>query len=280
MRRLVFASLPALAAAVCWAAGPAPLAIVNPIIAQSEGGERLASGFQHVPGEVIFFSFQVEGFKATSADKIRLSYKIQAADPQGVPIMEPIEVPMEETLAPEDKNWKPLVHHEIQIPPLADSGTYKIAVSVVDEIAKATATTEVPFQVRGHRVEPSATLVVRNFHFFRGEQDAEPLQKAAYRPGDEIWARFDIIGYKFGAGNAIDVSYDVSVSSPSGKVMYTQPDAAVDKSQSFYPKRYVPGAMSLKTQSNTRPGEYAVTITVHDRAGNQNYEAHQSFTIE
>jgi hypothetical protein len=275
-RRLLLLLL--LAGGLSRAAGP--LAIISPTIAQSDGGSPLPAGFTHVPGEVLFFSFQVEGYKASSADKIRLTYRLDAFDPNGVRILEPIADVIEASLAPEDKNWKPSVHHEIPIPPLADSGNYKIAVTVADEIGKGTASKEVTFEVRGRRVDPSDTLVIRNFSFFRGEQDTEPLQKPAYRPGDAIWARFDITGYKLGEGNAVDVSYGVTVIAPSGKVLYSQPEAAVEKSQSFYPKRYVPGAMSLETKKDTRPGEYEMVITAHDRLGNQTCEARRSFTVE
>ena len=148
--------IPVLLAMATLAGGAAgPLAVVNPRVAQSEGGEPLPAGFAHVPGEVIFFSFQVDGYKASPADKLRLSYKVDAFDPHGVRIIEPITGDIEDTLAPQDKNWKPLVHHEIAIPPLADSGTYKIAVSVADEIAKATASKEVSFEVRGRHGLPA-----------------------------------------------------------------------------------------------------------------------------
>ena len=70
------------------------------------------------------------------------------------------------------------------------------------------------------------------------------------------------------------------MTSPSGKVLYSQPEAAVDKSQSFYPKRYVQGSMSLETKRDTRPGEYGVLITAHDNIGKQTFEARQNFTIE
>jgi hypothetical protein len=157
---------------------------------------------------------------------------------------------------------------------------YKITVTITDEVAHSSATREIPFEVRGHRVEPSDRLIVRNFHFYRSDQDEEALKTAAYRPGDSVWARFDIIGFKYGEGNSVNVSYDVAVTAPSGKVIYTQPDAAVEKTQSFYAKRYVPGDMSLQTKPDTRPGTYGVVITVHDRVGNQTYEARQNFTIE
>ena len=258
----------------------APLTVVRPTVSDRDGGPAVPNSFVHDSGETMFFSFQVDGYTASSADRVHLSYKLEAFDPHGVRIMQPAAAEIEETLAPEDKNWKPTVRQEIVIPPLADSGTYKIAISVTDLIAKATATREVAFEVRGRRVDPSDTLVIRNIRFFRGEDDREPLSKPAYRRGDAVWARFDIIGFKYGEASAIDVSYDVAVLSPSGKVLYSQPQAGADRSQSFYPKRYVPAVFSLATKPDTRAGEYTVLVTAHDGVGSQTSEARQSFTIE
>jgi len=272
--------LPVLTLACACAGAIVPLAIVNPIVSDSDGGGALPPGFTHIAGETMYFTFQVQGYRSSAADKVLMTYKVNAFDPHGVRIVDEIDDKIEGTLAPEDKNWKPMAHHEIPIPPLAGSGTYKIVVQLKDEIAGATVSKEIPFEVSGHRVDPSDTLVIRNFHFYRGEDDMQALQKPAYRPGDTVWARFDIIGFKYGDGNSLDVSYGVTVTSPAGKVLYSQPEAGADKSQSFYPKRYVPATMSLQTRPDTRPGEYGVVVTVHDNLGKQTYESRQSFTIE
>lgn len=261
------------------AAAPAPLAVVNAVIQETEGGAALPADFAHVPGETLFFTFQVQGYQP-AGERVRLRYRIEAADPKGVAIMEPVEAPVEAELSPEDKEWKPRVRREIVVPPLAPSGTYHIRVNVTDEVAKTSATKDVPFEVRGRDVPPSDTVVVRNFRFFRSEDDREPLTKAAYRPGDSVFARFDITGYKYGEGNRVDVAYDVAVLNAEGKVLWEQKDAAVEQSQSFYPKRYVPGMMSLNLQKNIRPGEYALRVTVRDAVGNQSCEATEKFTVE
>jgi hypothetical protein len=270
-----------LAAPACalWGAA-APLAIVRAATSDRDSGAALPAGFEHQPGETMFFSFQVDGFTPSSGDRVHLSYKLEAFDPKGVRLAEPVSAEIEETLAPEDKNWRPVVRQEIVVPPLAGSGTYKIVISLNDLVAKATAAMEVPFEVRGHAVEPSDTLVIRNIHFYRGEEERQAMAKAAYRPGDVVWARFDIIGFKYGDANAINVSYDVAVLAPSGKTVYTQPSADADRSQAYYPKRFVPAVMSLVTKPDTRPGEYTVLLTAHDGVGKQNFEARQNFTIQ
>ncbi|HVN06041.1 MAG TPA: hypothetical protein VMT86_16580 [Bryobacteraceae bacterium] len=271
--------LQAVPACLLWSATK-PLAIVNTVISDRDGGAPLPADYAHDPGETMFLSFQVEGYAASSAEKVHLSYKMDVFDPRGVRIIQPVAAEIEDTLAPEDKNWKPVVRDEITIPPLAGSGTYKIALSLADVIAQATAAKEITFQVHGRQVEASDTLVIRNIRFYRSEDDRQALQTPAYRPGDAVWARFDMIGFKYGEGNAIDVSYDVSVLAPDGKVLYSQPQADADRSASFYPKRYVPAVMSLATKPNTRPGEYTVVLTAHDGVGHQTFEARHTFKIE
>jgi len=79
-------------------------------------------------------------------------------------------------------------------------------------------TKEIGFEIRGHEVAPSDSLVVRNFHFYRSEDDTNPLADPAFGPGDSIWAKFDITGYTFGPGNNVDVSDGVAVLSSEGKL--------------------------------------------------------------
>jgi hypothetical protein len=276
MKRLAF--LLAFAAGAGLGAGP--LEIVNAVISQEEGGASLAQGFRHVPGEILFFSFQVQGYQATPDQKIRLRYRVDALDPQGVKLVETVEKTIEATLSPEDKEWKPKVRVELPVPPLATSGSYQFAVTVTDELAHTTARKSVAFEVRGRDVAPSDTLVVRNFRFYRSEEATEPLEKAAYRPGDSVWARFDITGYKFGPGNQVNVSYGIEVLEAGGKQLWAKPDAAVEQSQSFYPKRFVPGSMGLNLQPNIRPGEYTIVVKAHDGVGNQDCEARGAFNVE
>lgn len=172
------------------------------------------------------------------------------------------------------------MRQQMLLPPLAGSGAYKIAIQVTDDLAKAKASQEISLQVRGHDVAPSDTLAIRNFHFYRGEEDRDPLAVAAYKPGDTLFARFDIIGYKFGPHNSVDVDYGISILAPGGRVLFKQEKAAEEKSSSFYPKAYVPGSMNLNIYKDTKPGQYTVVCTARDHTGNQTYEAKETFTVE
>ena len=56
-------------------------------------------------------------------------------------------------------------------------------------------------------------------------------------------------------------SYTTSFLSPSGKVLWTQPEPAVEQSESFYPKRYISAQMALNLLPKTSPGEYTIVKT-------------------
>jgi hypothetical protein len=270
---LLVAVLPALL-------GAAPvLEIVSPIIAQSDGGAPTPASYEHVAGETLFFTCRVAGYSKSAEEKIHLEYSVQAFDPKGVPIVELYKNELQEEVTPQDKEWMPKIETEVQIPPLVATGTYKIVVKAEDVLAKTAAELTVPFQVRGHDVEPSETLVVRNFRFFRDEDNTEPLDKPIYHPGDGVWATFDITGFKYGPNNRVDVSYVTSVIAPSGKVLWTQPEPAVEQSESFYPKRYVAASFGISLQGNIRPGEYTIAVAVKDALGNQTGETKQTFTV-
>ena len=260
-----------------WCAG---LEVVRPIIAQSDGGIPVPAGYQHVAGETLFFSCRIAGYAKTTEEKVHVTYSLQAFDPKGAPLTEIYKNEMITDVAPQDKEWMPKIATEIQIPPLVGAGTYKVLVKIEDLVNNTKTELGVPFEVRSKIVEPSDTLVVRNFQFFRAEEDPQPLQKAVYRGGNVLCARFDIIGFKYGDKNRIDVSYIASVLGSGGKVLWTQPEPAAEQSDSFYPKRYVAASMSITLATNTTPADYTIAVTVTDAVGKQTYETKQAFTVE
>src|ERR1022692_4901612 len=171
----------------CPAAG---LEVVRPSIAQIDGGIPVPRGYEHVAGETLFFSCRIAGYAKTPEEKVHVTYSVQAFDPKGAPLTEIYKNEMITDVAPQDKEWMPKIATEIQIPPLVGAGTYKVLVKVEDLVNNTKAELGVPFDVRSKVVEPSDTLVVRNFQFFRAEDDPEAIQKAVYRGGNVIWMKF------------------------------------------------------------------------------------------
>ena len=260
-------------------AAPA-LEIVRPVLSQMEGGAPDPPGFEHIPGEIVWFSCRVAGFTKNENEQVHLRYSVQAFDPAGVPLDEIYTNEMTVEVTPQDKDWQPKIATSLALPPLAPPGAYKIVVKAEDLLAKSSAELSFSFKLRGHAVDPSDSLTVRNFQFFRDEDATRPAEKPAYKPGDGVFAKFDIVGFKYGEHNKIDVSYVTSVIAPSGKVLWTQPEPAAEQSESFYPKHYVPASMGINLTPTIKPGEYTIAVAVKDAVGGQTCEAKFPFTIE
>ena len=260
-------------------AAPA-LEAVKPVLSQMDGGTPEPPGFQYAPGETLYFTCRIAGFTKTDESRIHVAYSVQVFDPKGLPLDEIYKNEVKVELTSNDKEWMPKIATTISLPPLAPSGKYKVVVKLEDLIAKVSGETTVPFQVRGHTLEPSETLVVRNFHFYRSEDAAQPMPKAVYKPGDGVWTKFDITGFKYGPKNKIDVSYVTSVIAPSGKVLWTQPEPAGERTETFYPKLFIPAAMGITLQNNIRPGEYTIAVQAKDAVGDQIFEQKYTFIVE
>jgi hypothetical protein len=122
---------------------------------------------------------------------------------------------------------------------------------------------------------------VQRFRFQRSQGDGPGLEVAAYRPGDTVWARFDMTGFKTGEGNAVDLSYGVTVFRPDGKSLFSQKSAAHEKLQGeFYPPQFLPGVLSVTTTKDLTPGEYRLIVHVNDLMGKQTTDFAQSFRVE
>jgi hypothetical protein len=261
-------------------------AVVHAAFARSEDGPPEAFDENFVPGETIYFSCRAEGYR--KADKpndypnqiVSLKFQIEVRDKSGA-LLKPVkEGKVETTVTQEDKDWMPKFRDTIVVPPLADTGEYFVLVKLSDELAKATVEDRAVFHIKGHEVAPSDALVVRNFRFLRGEDDQQPLQIAAYRPGDSVWARFDMTGYKLGEKNQVNIEYGITVLREDGSVAYKQPDAATQQLQTYYPQRYQPGEFSLNLAKDQPLGKYTIVLGVHDILGQQMYETRETFSVE
>ncbi len=268
-----------LSAAALLAQGP-KLAIVRAVLHQYENGPAVAGGTSFIAGDTVFFSFHLSGFKVGDESKIDLHWRADVVDPQGVPGVEAIEKDIRTQISPEDKNWTPVADGSAQMPPLIFPGTYHIRLSAEDRLSGQKTSADLSVTVRGRAIEPSDTLVVRDFRFPRAEDDRFPMNPAVYRPGDAIWGKFVIAGFKYGEKNHIHVEYGISVLAPSGKVLYSQPTAAVEDDTSFYPKRYLPGALSLALGKDFRPGTYTVVLNLRDEVGKTAVEERYTFSVQ
>jgi hypothetical protein len=258
------------------------IAIDRLALHQFEDGPVLPPAHEFLPGETIYFSCLLTGYRAEKSGEessIKLAWRMRVADPAGVLLEKEAAGRVEDKILPEDKNWKPKFVHSFVVPPYAASGSYRIAVKVTDEFGHTEANPTLEFHVRGLEVEPSATLVARNFRFLRAEDDTVAMRPPVYHPGEVLWARFEIAGYHFADNNRFSVEYGLAVLR-GGEQLFAQPGAAAESNESFYPQRYVPGALSLSLDQNVAAGSYTLVVTVHDKIGDQTWESREAFQVE
>jgi hypothetical protein len=259
------------------------LAIERIALHQFEDGPILALNHEFVPGETIELSCRLAGFHIEKKDEkqyVKLAWQVSAVDASGVLLEKEVSGRIDETVLPQDKNWIPKFLATFIVPSFAPTGVYRISVKVKDEFSGMEATSELPFHVRGHDVAQSETLVANNVQFLRGENDQMPMRSVVYHPGETLWARFDISGYKFGPNNLFEVNYGLAVLNGEGVQLFAEPEAASESNHSFYPQRYVPGVLSLHLDPNVPKGPYTLVITVGDKIGGQKYESRQRFEVE
>ena len=261
-------------------AAPA-LQLVQTAVSDIDGGPPNPASFEYRPGQVVYFTCRVSGYTQDKEQQVHLAYSVQAFDARGVPVAEISKNNLNAEATPQDKEWLPKIEAAISLPSLLFSGDYKIVAKVDDLVAKTSAELTVPFKVRSHDdVQPSESLAVSAYRIQRNEDDTRAAEHAAYRPGDHLWAKFAIVGFRSGAGNKVDVSYVTSVLGADGKTLWTQPEPAVVQEDSFYPKPYVQAEMGIEIQAKIKPGQYQLMVQAKDAIGKQTCEVKHPFTIE
>lgn len=261
------------------------LAVVGAGIEQSEDAPFVSPGYEFLPGDYLYLTFQIAGFgiKSENRDevhKISLEYDAGPQDRNGVPLTETVKGVIATELSAEDKHWAPKRSASFLIPSFVSAGEYRVHVHVKDLVTNTEASQDFPFRVGGVTIQPASSIAIQNFQFFRNENDAQPLDVPAYSPGDPILARFDMTGFKLESKNQYHLSYGLIVLRPDGKPFVDKPNAAEVTSSSFYPAQYVPGVVDLKTSEQMPRGEYLIVLTVRDRIGNTSAQMKRAFSIE
>lgn len=254
-------------------------------VQQADDAPFVPADYQFLPGDYIFFTFEVSGFGIeTNSDgttrRISLTYEVTPEDSRGTPLAMPSSGAIAVELAPEDKNWTPKRRASFVLPSDIAAGEFRMHLVVKDSIAKAQVERDIPFRVGGTAIQPSSSLTVEKFQFFRKEGETKPLELPAYGAGDSVYMRFDLVGFQVGPHNQYHLSYGVTVLSPDGKVFLDQPKAAEIEDSNFYPAQFVPAAFHVITSSKSALGQYTILLKVHDLVANQTYETRQAFTIE
>ena len=253
---------------------------------QFEDGPALPASHEFLPGETVFWSFRMKGYHVNKTEndvgdqesRMKLTWTARAMDPKGVLIEKERSGHVEARVFEQDKDWTPRAADSFVVPPFAPNGIYRATVTVKDEKGETSSVLE--FKVRGDTVEPSDTLIGRDVRFQNSENDQIPRPHPAYQAGDTLWVRFEITGYKFGEKNRYDVEYGLAILRANGETMFSQPVAAKETNESFYPQHYLPGLLSLGLNKDLPKGSYTMVITMRDKIGNQTWEGRHPFQVQ
>lgn len=265
---------------------PAGLSVVEAVISQMEDAPSVGPSHRFYPGETFFLAFRIHGYhreeKQDERKFLKVAWRVELRDSSKRLVVQPGSGKIDAELAAEDKEWRPKQHWQALLPPLMPSGDYQLTITLADEYAAKETAKTLTLPVKGYDVEPSPELVVRNIRYYRAEPDGRqpPLAEPAYRPGDTVWAQFDITGFRLGEHNRFEVAYGIEVFRANGQSLYKVEEAARLAEANFYPKHAMPGAYSLNLTPDLAKGTYAVVLRLRDLVGNQTHEAKTGFTVE
>lgn len=261
------------------------MAIIDAGVQSSEDSPFLTPAYRFLPGDFVYATFQITNFASKQANseappKISLKYAATLEDSNGLPMAAPESGTIDSELSAEDKNWTPKRRVSFTLPPFLAAGKAQVHIVVRDLLGSTEDTLRVPLSIGGVTVLKSDSVAVQNFQFFRREADTEALNIAAFSPGDTIFAKFDITGFRTDAQNTYRLVYDILVLRPDGKPFIQQPHAAELTASGLYPAQVLPAMLQLTTSATSTKGAYAVILTVHDLIGTMTTQTKTSFTIE
>jgi len=261
------------------------LAILEGGVQRSEDAPYVPADFEFLPGDYLFFTFHISGFKIKTSQTgdihtLSLQYRITPQDLKGVALASPVDGAIADEINKEDKTWTPKRRANFLLPSFVASGDYRVHVVVKDLIAGTEASRDYPFKIGGTQVSAAAGIRADQFAFFRTADEAKALEVPAYSPGDTVYARFLMVGFKTDPANKYRLAYGVKVTRPDGKTFLDEPKAAQIAADSFYPAQFMPGDIQVTTPRDAMHGRYQMTVTVRDLIANQDFTFRETFSIE
>lgn len=266
------------------AAATGQLRVAYTAYSRYEGGAPMPQPITFLPGDQVVFRAKVSGYRTAEVGyqeyRVKLSYEVSATDFRGLTIGKTKKGELNEAVHKEDKEWLPTLDYKFLIPAMAEYGEAHIRLRVRDEVSQKEAVYEEAVQVNGKRLPALASVSVIHFGFYRRQEDASPLPSGVYRPGDTLWAKFDVAGFRIGEQNHFHAECDVQVRDAEGKVLFEQPGAISRDATPEYPERYLPGTFSLEIRPGTAKGQYAIAVIARDQLSGQSSESVFPFTID
>jgi uncharacterized RDD family membrane protein YckC len=122
------------------------------------------------------------------------------------------------------------------------------------------------------------TLALQNFKLLERE-NGPPRQVGPYRPNDEVYGTFDVVGGARDAQQTVDVTVQIMPLDPNGLLMLDVP-WTVHVHQANPSNLPVTATFHVSLPPFVPPGTYTVHVTAHDAVANQDGEFRPTFTVD
>ena len=272
--RSIWSSTAALIVAAAIPAHTQQLAVEDALVSDFEGGIGVPLSYQFSAGQKAHLTFRIAGFaRGETEQKISVNYTIEVIDCDGLPIVPTNSGAVERRVGSVSRTWTPTVRYVVDIPPVPRAGTHSFRIHVKDNVADLETLTGVEFEVQSAYDEPAESFELRRFRFVASDRDDKPVPEAVFRAGDSVWGRFLFAGFRMETGNRYDLRYGVALKNETGRTLFSEPNAASETRDSFYPKSHVRGVINLALERSIRPGRYALVISAVDAIGKQQIKA-------
>lgn len=112
---------------------------------------------------------------------------------------------------------------------------------------------------------------------YRESKDGPVRAAAPYRPGDQVYASYELKGAGLGAQNQVNLVFNITLLDPSGTAVESITNSL---NQSITPGAPILGNFRFPVRGFYPGGVYKVAIKVHDGVSNRDAEFFPSFTLE
>ena len=257
------------------------LTIDDIAISDVEGGAKASDRRGFSAGEHVFLDFKIGGYKISDEPRrANLEWQVTAADDKGTPLSAAASETVDVEITPEDKHWRPRVRYSTEVPAVPRAAEHRFLITVKDKLAGTELRKEIAFRVDSSFPEPPSHLAIHDLHFYRGEGDEMPVEGGQdFHPGDKLFVRFYLTGYKFSEKNLHRLEYGLSLADSLGKTMLSVPKAAEESRESFYPKTYTLCAIGITLEKTIKPGVYVLLVSARDLVGDQQIESEYRFRV-
>ncbi len=112
---------------------------------------------------------------------------------------------------------------------------------------------------------------------YRESKDGPVRAAAPYRPGDQVYASYELKGASLGAQNQINLLFNITLLDPNGTAVESITNSL---NQSISPGAPILGNFRFPLRGYYPGGAYKVALKVHDGVSNRDAEFFPGFTLE